>query len=78
MLSISDKEIECSIRSESVTTRTHCHTLLIMFLATNKMGDIWGDIIREGASVDLDPFSDLIVRALFSEGASDRNGESFE
>ena len=57
---------------------THCYTLLEVFLATDEVGDLWGDIIGNGASVDLYPFSNLFHRALFSEVAGDCYSEAFE
>ena len=57
---------------------THCYVLLEVFLATNKMRDLWGNIRCKGTSIDMDPFSHLFGRALFSEIATDRNGEALE
>ena len=62
------------MRLGSRIRRTHCHALLEVFLATDKMCDLWRDIICKGASIDVYPFAQLFNRALFSKVASDGNG----
>ena len=66
------------MRLGSRTCRTHGHALLEVFLATDKMRDRCRDIICKGASIDVYPFAHLFNRALFSEVASDCNGQAFE
>ena len=78
MLLIAGEEIQCLMLLGSAICHTHCHILLEVFLATNKVGNLRRDIICKDASIVMYPFAHLFGRALFSEVASNRNGEAFE
>lgn len=58
--------------------RTHCHTLLEVILAANKMRDLWRDVGCNGTPVGVDPSAHPVKRAFFSKVAGDGNGEAFE
>ena len=67
-----------SMRRRNATCRTHCHILLEVFLAANKVRDLRRDIIGNGASVYMYPFPNLFRRALISEVARDCYREAFQ
>lgn len=66
------------VRLRSTTCRTHCHILLKVLLAANKMRDLRRHIVRNGASVHGDPFPNLFRGALLAEVAGYRYGEAFQ